>query len=302
MEGQMGLDMKSRRKVCEQIYKRYQRANKKDKGKILDEYTQTLEMNRDYLAHKLSNWGKTRYAAINGKTVKFIAKEPVKSQYKASGCKKTGRPEKYNKAFVKVLEAVWDFFDFQCGKLLAPLVRSIISFLVEKFKLDEETRALLETVSPATIDRKLKSIKKRYRIKGVNTTKPGSLLKSQIPVRVCFDRDERRPGFFELDTVSHCGTSAKGQFCQSLTITDVGGGWTEECGLLNNAQRWVKEEAARTRKELPFPMLGIDSDNGGEFINHQLYDCAFRTTSNLQEAALTGKTTIVLQNRKTVML
>ena len=72
----MGLDMKSKRKVCEQIYKRYQRESKKGKGKILDEYAQTLDMNRDYLAHKLSNWGKTRCAVVNGKAVKFIAKQP----------------------------------------------------------------------------------------------------------------------------------------------------------------------------------------------------------------------------------
>ena len=131
----MGLDMKSRRKVCEQIYRRYQKASKKGRGKILDEYTQTLGMNRDYLAHKLTNWGRKRYGTLNGEAVKFIAKEPVKGCHKAAGGKKRGRPEKYNKAFVRVLEAVWDFFDFQCEKLLAPLLRSIISFLADKFKL-----------------------------------------------------------------------------------------------------------------------------------------------------------------------
>ena len=133
--------------------------------------------------------------------------------------------------------AIWDFFDFPCGKLLAPLLRSIIGFLVDEFSLDEPMRELLETVSPATIDRKLKPVKKRLRLKGRSTTTPGSMLKSQIPVRVCFDRDERRPGFFELDTLSHCGTNAKGHFCQTLTVTDVGSAWTEECALLNSAHR-----------------------------------------------------------------
>ena len=109
-------------------------------------------------------------------------------------------------------------------------------------------------------------------MKGIRTTKPGSLLKSQIPVRVCFDRNERRPGFFELDRVSHCGSRAMGQFCQTLTLTDVGSAWTQACALLNNAHRWVKEQIACTHAALPFPMLGIDSDNGGEFINHQLLD------------------------------
>jgi hypothetical protein len=145
-------------------------------------------------------------------------------------------------------------------------------FLVKEFNLSEDICTLLLSVSPATIDRKLRKQKKTYRLKGIHTTKPGTLLKSQIPIRVCFDRNENRPGFFELDTVSHCGTHASGQFCQTLTITDVGSGWTEECALLNTAHRWVKEQIARTRDALPFPMLGIDSDNGGEFINHQLLD------------------------------
>ena len=214
----MGLGMKSGRKVCGQIYRPYQKAGKKGRGKILDGYAQTLGMNRDYLAHKLTNRGGMRYGIVNGKA----AKEPLKGRRKAAGGKKRGRPEKYDKGFVKVLEAVWDFFDFQCGKLLAPLIRGIISFLAGKFELDEKTQVLLITASPSTIGRKLKNKKKRYRRKGIRTTKPGSLVKSQIPIRACFDRDERSPGFFELDTVSHCGFGSKGQFCQALTVTDVG--------------------------------------------------------------------------------
>jgi IS30 family transposase len=155
---------------------------------------------------------------------------------------------------------------------LAPLLRGIIDYLAGEFNLDEKMRALLCYVSPATIDRKLIKHKERYRLKGIHTTKPGSLLKSQIPVRVCFDWDEKKPGYFELDTVSHCGAQAQGRFCQTLTITDVGSGWTEECALLNNAHRWVKEQIAYTHQALPFPTLGIDSDNGGEFINHQVLD------------------------------
>jgi len=268
----MGLDMKTRKKICGEIYRRYQKAGKKGKAKILDEYAITLNYNRDYLAHLLTNWEKKRYALLGGKKVKFIAKPPAKGRYNASGGTKTGRPEKYHKAFVKVLKAIWELFDFQCGKLLSPLIKGMIAFLVLEFELCEEMSTLLCSVSPATIDRKLKAEKARYRLKGISTTKPGTLLKSQIPVRVCFDRNERKPGFFETDTVSHCGANARGQFCQSLTMTCVASGWTELAGLLNNAHRWVKEQIAQIRETLPFPMRGIDGDNGGEFINHQLLD------------------------------
>jgi hypothetical protein len=264
--------MRTRKKICAQIYKRYQKAGKKEKGKILEEYAGTLGYNRDYLSILLSNWGKTRYAASGGKILKYVAKPPLKGRKSAFGGKKTGRPCTYHGAFVVLLATIWELFDFPCGKLLAPLIRGMIEFLVQEFHLEADMKELLERVSPATIDRKLKQEKKRLRLKGISTTKPGSLLKNQIPVRVRFERDEKRPGFFETDTVSHCGVNASGQFCQTLTLTDVGSGWTEVCGLLNNAQRWVKERVAETRAALPFPLLGIDSDNGSQFINHQLLD------------------------------
>jgi len=268
----MRLDMKTRKQICGRIYKRYQKASKKGKGKILDEYSLTLGMNRDYLAHLLTNWEKKRYVVIGSKAIKFVAKPLSKSHSKAKGGKKRGRPEKYHKAFVAVLTQIWEFFDMQCGKLLAPLIKSAIDFLVLEFTITDELCELFKTVSPAVIDRKLKPEKKRYRLKGISTTKKGTLLKSQIPIRVCFDWDERKPGFFEGDTVSHCGARASGQFLQSLVLTCVGSGWTEPRSLLNNAHRWVKENVAEVKKNLPFPMLGFDSDNGEEFINHQLLD------------------------------
>jgi hypothetical protein len=266
----MRLDMKTRKKICGEIYRRYQKAGKKGKGKILDEYCKTLKMNRDYLANLLTNWGKNRYALNGGKLVKYTAKPPPRTEKKATKGKKTGRPEKYTKAFVHALKDIWDLFDYQCGKLLAPLIRGALSFLVIEFKLNDELCALFHSVSPATIDRKLKAEKKRYRLKGISTTKKGTLLKSQIPIRVTFDRDEKKPGFFEADTVSHCGANAKGQFCQTMTLTDVGSTWTELGALLNNAHRWVKEHLEYTKENLPFPLLAFDSDNGGEFINHQV--------------------------------
>ena len=114
--------------------------------------------------------------------------------------------------------------------------------------------------------------KDRGRLRGLSLTKPGTLLRDQIPVQGTFNRDERKPGFFEFDRATHCGTDASGQCCQTLTGTDGGSGWTEEHALLNSAHRWVKERIQHIRDELPFPLLGVDRDTGGEFINHQLTD------------------------------
>ena len=112
MEGQTGLDMKTRKKICNEIYRRYQKAGKKGKSKILDEYTITLGYNRDYLACLLSNWDKKRYTVIKGR----IAKEPVKDPKKPCKGRKTGRPVKYNEPFLEALKEIWELFDYQCGR------------------------------------------------------------------------------------------------------------------------------------------------------------------------------------------
>ena len=91
-------------------------------------------------------------------------------------------------------------------------------------------------------------------------------------MRVMFNGDERKPGFFEFDRVAPCGSDASGHCCQTLTGTDGGSGWNEEHALLNSAHRRVKECIQQVRDELPFPLLGVDRDHGGEFINHQLTD------------------------------
>jgi hypothetical protein len=136
-------------------------------------------------------------------------------------------------------------------------------FLTAEYKLTPDLRDLPASVSPRTIDRIIKPVKDRGRLRGVSLAKPGTLLRDQIPVRVMFNGDGRKPGFFEFDRVAHCGTNASGQFCQTLTGTDAGSGWTEEYALLNSARRWVRERIRQVRDELPFPLMDVDSDNGG---------------------------------------
>ncbi|GHV07329.1 hypothetical protein FACS189485_17500 [Spirochaetia bacterium] len=161
-------------------------------------------------------------------------------------------------------------------QLFAPMPRLMINFLVSEYGLDDAIRDLLVQVSPATIDRLLAKEKAKLRLKGKSLARPGTLLKNQIPVRVFFTWDERKPGFFEIGTVCHCGASSSGEFCCTLTITDMYSSWTrtkvrEVFALRNRARRWVKENIAQTAARLPFPLRGVDSDNGGEFINEQLF-------------------------------
>jgi hypothetical protein len=261
--------MYTRRAIIEAHYKAYQKATKKGRGTILDDLTGTTGCNRDYLAHVLSRYGKTQYVRVGGKQVRLVAKNPGKGHSKTN---RGGRPGIYGDEFVALLTSIWDHFGRRCGKLLSPMLRAMIDFIASDrdFTVSDENHGLLLKVSPSTIDRLLKPLKNKLLLKGKSLTTPGPLLKNQIPVRTYFKWDERKPGFFELDTVSHCGVSTSGEFCRTLTLTDVYSGWTEERALRNNAHRWVKENVAGVRDDLPFPLLGIDSDNGGEFINHQL--------------------------------
>ena len=159
-----------------------------------------------------------------------------------------------------------------CGKRLAPVMKETAEKL-EKFdeiKFPGSTKDKLFSISSATIDRLLSSERRKVRLKGRSWTKPGSLLKHQIPIRTFADWDEAKPGFVEIDLVAHCGGSGAGEFCQTLDMTDVTSGWTETRAVKNKAQKWVFEALEDIIATLPFPVLGIDSDNGSEFINHHL--------------------------------
>jgi hypothetical protein len=127
----------------------------------------------------------------------------------------------------------------------------------------------VKTTSPSTIDRFRRT--ERRGVKGrPGGTKPGTLLKSQIPIRTFADWDDKRPGFTELDLVQHEGGNPSGFFACTLDVTDVSTGWTEMRAVPTKAQKHVFAALGYIRRELPFPLLGIDSDNGEEFINDEL--------------------------------
>jgi hypothetical protein len=139
-----------------------------------------------------------------------------------------------------------------------------------EIQLSTEVKKKLLAISAATIDRLLAGERKKLQLKGRSQTRPGTMLKHQIPIRTFSEWDEQRPGFVEIDLVGHDGGNSSGDFCQTLDVTDICTGWTETQAVRNKAQVWVFEALMQIRERLPFKLLGIDSDNGSEFINSNL--------------------------------
>jgi hypothetical protein len=130
--------------------------------------------------------------------------------------------------------------------------------------MEAETKRRLLALSAATADRLLHAERKLAKPHGLGTTKPGTLLKDSIPIRTFADWDDMRPGKSSVDLVAHCGDNTQGEYVHSLTLTDVATGWTECLALRNRGQQVVFTALVRARAQLPFPLVGIDSDNGGE--------------------------------------
>ena len=259
------LTMRQKKAVTRELRDRYQRLSKKEKTIFLNEFIQLTSYNRCYACQVL-NMKKEKvlgYMNIAGKRIKYVADN-----------RKIKRKKKkiYGQEVFVALKEIWKIGDYICSKRLAPFLSEIIPVLEKwgEIKLDTKVREKLFKISAATIDRLLSDTRKRYRIKGRSTTRPGSLLKKSIPIRTFADWDEARPGFFEVDLVSHDGGNTKGDFNQSLNFTDIATGWEEMIAVKNKAQVWVFAGIKRIKERLPFSILGLDSDNGAEFINAHL--------------------------------
>jgi hypothetical protein len=255
----MRLDMHSRREILKANYEEYQRASKKGRMELLDRLVPVTGLNRSYLATAPGKAAAGDRTGRNGERKK-----------RPEG-KRGGRPRKYGEGFVKVPGAIWDDFGRPCGKLLVPMIKGMIEFLAESdaphYGITEEIRELLLDVSAAEADILLKPARKALEITTRSVQTP---LRSRIPVQTHVDRDTLTPRMCAFDTVAHCGGSASGHFCKTLTGTDVFSEWIEERSLLNAANRWVKAAIADIQTGLPFPLFAARYDNGMEFINGPL--------------------------------
>jgi hypothetical protein len=240
--------MGERKAVTKQMAKRYAKASKKGKGVMLDELCE------------LTGWTRRHARRALTQALEQPKRPAVRSKI-------------YGQEVGDALGFIWALLGAPAGKRLAPFLPEIIEVLERTGEraFAPEVRAKLLRISAATIDRMLATERARLRIRGRSGTKPGSILKRQIPIRTFADWDDARPGFCEVDLVAHDGGSGDGEFCQTLVLTCVATGWTEMRALRNKAQRWSFAAIVDIEATMPFPLLGLDSDNGSEFINDQLY-------------------------------
>lgn len=243
------MSPRARMEYLETIYLRYKRAALKEKTLILNEFCLNCGYHRKHAIRVLNNFKR------------FTKPKP----------KKRGKPSKYNKpAILTPLKKIWLTANLPCSKRLKVILPLWLKSYAEEFGgLSLEVVKALLRISAPTIDRLLKPLRAKYRPRGRTTTKPGTLLKKQIPIKT--DQwDETRPGFLEADTVAHCGDSLLGDFAYTIDLVDIASGWTEQRAVWQKGEVGVVKQIKDVEGSLPFSILGFDSDNGSEFLNYHL--------------------------------
>jgi site-specific recombinase XerD len=241
-----GLDRAARRAVLQQIAPQYQNASPPQKKRVLEGFLAATGYVRKYAAWLLNH-----------------AEEVLQTGDAAH--------DHYGPEVQQALVLAWKTLNRICAKRVIPFLPSMLDSLEQHgyLQLSEESRCQLLSMSAATADRLLRA--HRYVCpRGVSTTKAGPLLKQQIPIRTFAQWDEAQPGFLEADLVAHCGGHSEGGCLYTITLTDVATGWTECLPLLNRGREAVLAALQRARTLFPFPIQGIDTDNGGEFLNEEV--------------------------------
>jgi transposase InsO family protein len=254
--------MKERKPVTREFAVRYRAAGTKaEKPCILSGFVPATGCSRKYAIGIPGSEGTAKLLRLNG--------ELAKARITRNTGKKRAYEKQYGPDAAVCVIRLREFFKGMCGKRLVPLIRANIATLAKdpRFGITQEIRGKLGKISRSTVERILKGERKKRRLKGTSATKPGSLLKHQIPVKVFWPWDEQRAGFCEIDTVSHDGGNASGEYCFTLTVTDIATQRAEDRALKTKAHHWVREALDEVYASFPVPLKGIDSDNGSEFIN-----------------------------------
>lgn len=244
----MNMSQELKREWLPKLQARYAQRNREGKSRMLDELCEDYGYDRKY-AIKLLGGGLPQ----------------------PSGRAHPGPPRRYE-VIEPVVRQIWLSAEQPCGKRLVPIVRQWLPYYERRFGgLSSRQRRLVGQVSAATLDRLLAPARAQHPGHGRCGTKPGGLLKSEIPIRTG-TWDLSRPGYLEADSVAHCGESLAGSFIWSVTYTDIFSGWTEGGAVWNKGATGVLAATREVERRLPFPLVGFDTDNGGEFLNYHLRD------------------------------
>lgn len=238
------MDLKTKQVIIRQLANQYKKASKKEKGEILTELIRLTGFNRSY--------------------ARFVLRIPPRVRSRQQRLKGS----KYELILPK-LKKLWSVSNFACGKILVEAIPNLLKQLLKfgEIKVLKWEKRLLLQISATTIDRLLKAERRKLEIKGRSGTKPGPLLKHQIPVRIFTPWNEQTPGFVEIDYVSHCGETLADTYISSLDSTDIATTWTEKEACLGRSERVTVEAFEKLEQRFPFKILGIDSDNDALFIN-----------------------------------
>ena len=241
------LSYQARRELVERMAPQYRAASRSQKMLLLDTFVVLTGYVRTYAM--------------------WLLNHPIESRPRSP----LGRPVHYGSEVQQALYLAWRTANQICAKWLIPFLPTLVETLERHghLHLTEEHRNQLLSMSAATADRLLRS-QRLHGPREISTTQAGTLLKHQIPIRTFQDWNETQPGFLEADLVAHCGIQAEGGYLYTLTLTDIATGWTECLPLLYRSRETVLAAFQRARTLFPFPILGIDTDNGGEFLNGEV--------------------------------
>ncbi len=241
------MSPRSRREMLRAVYPRYRKASRREKTTILTEFCAATGYHRKY-------------------AIQLLSRPPDPSPRRRG----RGRRPAYSAETVRVLVAIWEAAGYPWSVRLKAALPLWLPWAKRRLTFSTETERQLRVMSPRTMDRRLRAYKKRRGRRLFGRTKPGSLLKHQIPIQTkAWDASE--PGFAEVDLVSHSGPTAAGEFLHTLNLTDLASTWTEAQVVMGKGQFGVHQAIEQLAENLPFDLRGLDSDNGSEFINHHLF-------------------------------
>ena len=252
------MTLSARRELALRTAVRYKNAARPEKNRILDEFLESTGFHRKHATRLLNE-------ILRGER---------------PGQERRGRIRRYGPAVQDALIAAWRTVNYVCGKRLVPFLPELIPAMERHghLSLSDDTRARLLEMIAATADRIFRRFRLDHRPRGKTTTQSGQLLKHRIPIRTFADWEETRPGFMEADLVAHCGGNSEGPFLHTFVLTDVATGWTECLPLLRRTEADILQALTTVRQILPFQLVGLDTDNGSEFINYGLLTYCGRET------------------------